>query len=265
MNIQALAKQAVALTRKHSPLIATVVAVGGVVATAVAAAKAAPKAEEALDDLREVTLDENARPVKPSLPQKAKATWKIWLPTVVSGGLTIGSIILAHSLHTKRYAALMGLYVAGNQAFQELKEAIEESSATNKVKEEIKEKASEKAAARIDAKQPEGFQAASAFGGGTLFYDALIGRPFYSDIDTIDRAVNRFNQGLLHHDYSCLNEFYAILGLDPVDIGSEVGWNNSNLMEIEKNAFLVSESEPAIMITHASKPSFDYYRRSLHG
>ena len=271
MNINALLHTAVALTRKHTPLILTATAVAGVVSTSVLAAKAARPAYDAVIDLANdrwvVATDTDQRTPADhfeelTIMDKAKATWKIWLPPVVSGALTITSIVLIHTTHQKRYAALMGLYVLGEKAFQEYREAVDEV-VPEKVKEKVKTAVAKKA---VDREDPPATMGAvdpdnpdTHPGWGNVCYDCYSGRYFTADMQTIRRAENDFNQDLINHRYGSLNEFYARLGLSGIDAGEDIGWNSDKLLNVGYNSILTDAGVPVLSIDfHDSRPKIDY-------
>ena len=80
----------------------------------------------------------------------------------------------------------------------------------------------------------------------TLCYDAMFGRWFRSDVDTIIRAVNEINRKIVAGDmYASLNEFYDEVGLPPVEAGEYLGWNiDDGTIEIDKHPGLTDKGEP---------------------
>lgn len=271
MNINALLHTAVALTRKHTPLILTATAVAGVVSTAVLSAKAARPAYEATIDAANdrwaAASDEDTRSPREFLDEltvmdHVRATWKIWLPPVVSGALTITSIVLMHATHQKRYAALMGLYVLGEKAFQEYREAVDEV-VPEKVKEKVRTAVAKKAVDREDPPatmemlDPDNPDTHSRW--GNVCYDCYSGRYFTADMQTIRRAENDFNQDLINHRYGSLNEFYARIGLPGIHAGEDVGWNSDKLLNIGYNSILTDAGVPVLSIDfYDSRPKIDY-------
>ena len=95
--------------------------------------------------------------------------------------------------------------------------------------------------------------------GPTPVFDSLSGRFFKSDIETLRAAENRFNSNLLHHMYGSLNEYYTEIGLEPIGMGEDVGWNSDKLMEVDYQATLTEKGIPAIHLGfYHSMPKFDY-------
>ena len=253
-NIHGLIRQGVALARKNTPVILTATAVAGVVVTSVLTAKAAVKAdwetreppEEAMNDTKsEATV------------RYVKTTWKTWVPPVVSGALTITSIVLIHYTHQKRYAALMGLYVLGDKAFKEYRETIEEV-VDKSTGQKIREKSAEKAVNRDKEALEEHLV---SVGETHLVYDSFTGRYFKSDIETIRRAENEFNHHLNIYGYGTLNELYSLMGVRDAGCGEDIGWNADKLVEIGKEAVLTDKGQPAIHLDfYQNPPHHDYYK-----
>lgn len=245
MNIHALARLALSQVRKNTPLILTASAVVGVVSTAVLAAKASPRAWEKYEDVDEF-----------GTVAYFKASWKVYLPTLASAAVTVATIIMIHKAHTMKYSALMGLYVVGDKAYQELRESIDEVADDN-TKELIKERTLKKAINR----EPEALaEAANEISHASLCYDMYSGRLFRSDLETIRQAENEFNKQLIHHMYGSLNEFYSLIGIEGIGAGEDTGWNSDQLMSIGYNSILTEQGVPAISIDfHDAPPFFNYH------
>lgn len=254
-NIHGLLRQGMALARKNTPVILTATAVTGVVVTSVLTAKAAPKA--AVEIAAEEAVSEAPKTKPEAAVRYVKATWKTWIPPVVSGALTITSIVFIHYTHQKRYAALMGLYVLGDKAFQEYRETIEEV-VDKSTGQKIREKAAEKAVNRDkDALEDHLVNV----GETHLVYDSFTGRYFKSDIETIRRAVNEFNHLLNIHGYSTLNELYSLMGVGYAGCGEDMGWNADKLVEIGIESVLTDKGQPAIHLDfYQNPPTHDYYK-----
>lgn len=249
MNVSSLLKIAVARLRNNAPLLLTASAVTGVVTTAVLAAKAAPRAEEVIARKEKLFVLTKT--------DKAKLTWKIYLPAVISGGLTISCVVLAHYTHKKRYAALMGVYALGQKAFEEYRESVEEV-VSKKDKENINESASKKALDRTE----EDFEThLYNHGDQQVVYDNFSGRYFKADLESLRSAENQFNSNLIGHGYGTLNELYSLMGIEGIGAGEDTGWNCDKLVSIGYNATLTERGIPVISIDfYDNPPTFDYYK-----
>lgn len=251
INIKSFARVALGYARENTPLIMTATAIGGVVTTATLASKAGARIER-LHDFSDAPERQPAKTV-----HYVKTTWKVWVPTVISGVLTIGSVIMIHWTHQKRYAALMGLYALGNQAFQEYRESIDEVL-DDKTKEEVKQRVTSKA---VHRNEDDLDGALGDLREMTLCYDSFSGRFFQSDIESIRRAENEFNKGLIAHNYGSLNELYSLIGIGGVGAGEDIGWNSDNLLSIGYNSILTERGVPAMSIDfHDCLPTHNYYK-----
>ena len=249
MRLQSLVRLAAQFLRKNTPLLLTAAGAAGVVGTAALAVKAHVAAEE--DLYADRSENGPATTKRESVIRYVKVTWRYYIPAVVSGGVTIASIILVHTTHQKRYAALYGLYALAERSHKEIAEAVEEI-ADDETKRKVKDRVAEKICVNHD--QDIVF---NAVGGNTLCLDSFSGRPFLSDIETIRSTVNSFNEALLKYDYASLNEFYERLRLDRIDAGEEVGWNSDEILSVDFHSTLV-EGVPALLLVFDNRPYFGY-------
>ena len=105
------------LLNENSSTIFTAVGVGGTVATAYLTGRATFKAADLIaeaevkhlldddEEVVEVSINDSSI-IKLSKTEKTKLVWKLYLPPVASGVLTITSIIVAHRISAKKIAAL---------------------------------------------------------------------------------------------------------------------------------------------------------------
>ena len=76
--------------QKVAPIILSILGSSGVVATAILAVKATPKAQKRIKEIKEESLKLNAKTNKLTV---IKALAPCYLPTAIVGGITIASII----------------------------------------------------------------------------------------------------------------------------------------------------------------------------
>lgn len=246
MNIKSIARLVSHKVQTNAPTILTSAGVIGIVATAVLAAKAAKHAAE---------LDAVDPPRHLGAKEYVKWHWRLYLPAISVGAVSIASIVILHRVHLKRYSSLMGLVVLGERAIQEYKEAVSEE-VDDKTAAKIRNKVAEKTMTRDAEAYSEQLAGVSA---STLCVDQFSGRVFRSDIESIRRAENEFNKGLNDHQYGSLNEFYSLLNLMGIGAGENLGWNADKHMSIGYNAFLI-DGVPALSIDFDdAPPSHNYY------
>lgn len=255
VTLTEFAKRAEKITVDNSPLILTAIGVTGTITTAYLTAKATFKAAELIlieRQERDYVITGRALEYR----EEAKVVWKLYIPATVTGALTIGAIIGANRIGTRRAAAMAAAYTISERAFDEYKEKIVEKLG------EKKERAArdEIAQDRVD-KNPVGKTEVIITGGGdVLCFDAYTGRYFYSDMETLKKAQNDVNYGILNNGYGSLNDFYSKIGLANITLGEEVGWSYESQLEIHFTTTLSDDQRPCISINFVVMPVREYYK-----
>lgn len=235
---------------KHSPAILTGVGITGMVGTTVMAVKATPKALELLDKVKEEHEGEKVPPV-----EVVKATWKLYIPAVVTGVASIACLVKANSISTRRNAALLTAYNLSKTALVEYKDKVVETIG------EKKEKAITEAIAedRLKANPVENNEVILTDNDTVLCYDAYFGRYFQSDKYAIKNAENALNRSIVTNMYASLNEFYTELGLPQVEVGDEVGWNiDDGKIVIDTHFSEASNGKPCLVMRYNVAPAYNY-------
>lgn len=251
-DLSSFSKQAILTFKKHSPEILTGVGIAGMLTTTVLAVKATP---EALRRIEKKKRDENHRTL--TVMQTIQVAGRCYIPAAVTGVVSTACLIGASTLNGRRNAALATAYSLSETAMHEYK---------NKVVETIGEKKEEAIRDSIDKdrieRNPPSQEILMAEGNGkTLCYDALIGRYFYSDIETLRHAANRLNRQMtmMSEPYISLNEFYMEIGLSVVEIGEDLGWNVSKgLIELYFSSQLANGSTPCLVMSFQTMPDYKY-------
>lgn len=255
MTFAELVKRGEKLTVDNSPLILTAVGVTGTLTTAYLTAKATFQAAELiLIERVEREYDVIGRPLE--YREEARLVWQLYIPPAGMAIVTIGAIIGANRIGTRRAAAMAAAYTISERAFDEYKEKIVEKLGAKKERAARDEIAQD----RVD-RNPVGKTEVIITGGGeVLCFDAYTGRYFYSDIETLKKAQNDINYRILNDTYASLNDFYAMIGLNNVEMGEEVGWNCDKLLEINFSTTMSNDQKPCILIAFVVMPTRDYYR-----
>ena len=199
--------------RKHSSTILTVVGATGVVATAVMAVKATPKALLLLEEA-EYQKGEELTPV-----ETVKAAWKPYIPAVITGVSTIACIFGVNHLNAKTQASLMSAYAVLDSSYKEYREKATELYGEDtdiNVKQEIVK-------AKYRNNEEDNFFDLKE--GEELFFDYEGVRWFHSTVEKVREAEYKFNQNLSMSGFACINEFYDILGIERTDAGCQLGWS----------------------------------------
>jgi hypothetical protein len=254
-NFESIVKATARTITEHSPEILTAIGVGGVFTTAILAVKATPKAMQALDDelMARPTGYIKGRRQPLTKWEMVKIAWKYYIPATGMAVTTAACIVGVNSIHSRRNAALASLYTITETAFKEYQAKVVETAGPKedtRIKDSI-------AQDRLERASSEVFITGA---GEQLCYDSLTGRLFRSDIEAINKAVNEINATVLRNMYASQNDFYELIGLDPVALGEELGWTLSQLLEVSYTGGLTKEQKPCVVLNYPMLPKYDYYR-----
>jgi Family of unknown function (DUF6353) len=244
-------------TKENAPTILTGLACAGVVGTVVLAVRATPEATEKLADALREKEDQSPKSQADEVSLTAleiiKAGWMPYIPAAVAGLATIACIIGANRIGVKRYAAMAGAYGLLERGFREYKDKVL-GEIGEKKEQAIRDKIAED---RINA-TPVRDGTIVVGTGEVMCYDMLTGRYFKSSHEDIRRAENDLNREVLQQGYCDQNKFYELLGLAPVDIGDEVGWNLDHKLEIVFSSVLNDCGIPCLAIGYRYPPRADF-------
>lgn len=249
MNFPVCVRRAGDLVIKNSPKILTGCAVTGVVGTAIFAAKATPKAQIVLEEAQKAYSEEHPNEKFPVF-EAVKTVLPVYLPAICMGGVTIGCIIGATTIISKRNAVLASLYSASELALKNYQEKVIETIGEKK-EHEVREAIAKDEMRSNPASMAEIIDTRR---GPSLCYDELSGRYFYSDIDFIRRCADRVNRGIISDMWASLNEFYCELGLDSIDLGKDVGWNVDHMMKLGFTTQLSDDDRPCLVVQYYNRP-----------
>lgn len=238
------------LVADNSPTILTVAAVAGVVTTAFLVAKAAPKAQT------DIRSEEEARQEELDLVDKVLITYKHYLPATVTGGITIACIIGANSINMKRTSALAGAVGLSELAFKNYRDKVVEH-----IGEKKEERVHDEVMQEVVNKNPLGESQILITGNGrSLFLDNFSERYFESDMESIRRAVNDVNEQIFSTDSASLNDFYNAIGIKGSKVGDDLGWTQTNKLEVRYSATLTDDGRPCGVIDYRKSPIRDYWK-----
>jgi len=256
-------QRAQVLLQENATTLLTAGGVVGTVATAVLAGRASFKAadiirEHELNAIHTEPVDDTIVEGTMGLDRKAKVllVGPLFIPPVLTGGLTVASIVLANRMNAQKAAALAAAYGLSQKQLEEYKNKVADKlgvAKTQKLEDEL-------AQDRVD--RAEGSTLVIVSDGEVLCFDEPNGRFFKSTMQMIDSAVNATNTEILHHDHASATFFYEELGLPGTTWTDEVGWNTDNLVELKKSTVLSPEKKPCIAIDFKVLPSREYIRPS---
>lgn len=258
-----LFKQAESLVVDNSAAILTGVGITGVFTTAVLTARASFKAAEIIAEKNDERMEEGVRKVEREdtaydvqlLNQKEKVllVWPQYVPAVGAGITTVSAIFFSHKISSTKTAAMAAAYGISEKAFQEYKEKVVEKLGDKK------EMALRDEIAQDQVKRnPVDDRTVIVVGGDVLCYDTLIGRYFQSTMERIKQAEIKTNEEIINHSYASLSFFYDLLDLPGSDFADQVGWNMSNLLEIQYSTVMSTDNRPCISIGFKTQPFPEY-------
>ena len=216
---------------RNSPTILTSIGAVGVVATSILTAKATIKAMDIVAAAKEEKKEELTK------KEIIKGTWKAYIPAAVVGVSTITCIFGANAINKRRQKALIEAYKMLDQSYKEYKAKVIElygEEADKKVKREI---AKDRYEEYPDKKPKNGLQ---------LFYDDYSKRYFHSTLEDVQRAEYRLNRNLVVKDYAYLNEWYELIGLEPLD-NRKAGWSMGMCMDYYWQSWIDFSHDKTIM------------------
>lgn len=229
-TLQTLCAKSALYLRRHSSTILTCLGAVGVVATAVASAKATPKAIQLLEKVKEEKGEELTK--TEAIINAAPA----YFPSVAIGAATIACVFGANILNQRQQAALTSAYALVDTAYKDYR---------NKVKEMLGEETDVKIrdAIAIDKRKDidvyaPGCGSIDTSGETCLFYDEYRRSYFESTMAAVLNAEYHFNRNFSMRGYASLNEFYEFLGLPPVEEGDVLGWTSWVLAEDYEAAWI---------------------------
>lgn len=244
------------LTIDNSPLILTTIGVVGTIGTAVLTHKAATKTHRRLL-AHEDSQMANLEPFAPMTRKEVvKATWTYYIPPVVSGGVTIGSIVMSNRIGSKRAAALAAAYAISDKAYNEYRDKIVEQLGMNEDR-----KARDSIAADRVRNNPEREGNVVVVGTGkVLCYDMYTDRYFESSVEEIKRSVNEVNHIINVVGHASVSDFYSQLDIPATSFSDEMGWDSNKLMDVTYTTVLSPDGRPCVAIDFGVKPVRDYWR-----
>lgn len=182
--------------------------IAGVVATAVMASKNTIKAKEILD--ARITEDSTKLEV-------VKAVLPAYLPTIATGAATIACIAGSSILSKKSQASLASAYALSNEAFKKYRSKLIElhgEEADKEIREAIVRTNADFHHFGVDIPDKK-----------LTFYDDIGDRTFTMYERELMDAEYHFNRNFALSGEQTLNQFYEMIGLDPIEEGDKIGWN----------------------------------------
>lgn len=251
LNISRSLRTVKSVITANSPVLLVGATITGVIATGVLSAKAGYKARGIIDEEKaRRAMQETATDLTPQ--DKFSLTWLCYAAPVLTGASTIASCLGVHLIHTKRHAALAGLYAITSGKLDDYKEEAEKLLGTKK-SQQLTDTMAQKSS---DGHPLVNNEVVITDGGTELCYDEWSGRWFMSSIALIDKAVNEANSLFVDEGELDLNTFYDRLGLSPLPMGTHLGWSRAKnrSVTVMYGSINSPQGKPAISISFRNEP-----------
>ena len=208
--------------KRNSATILTCVGGVGVVATAVLAVKATPKALQVIEQAKEekgegLTKLEIVKTAGPS-----------YIPAIITGAATLTCIFGANVLNKRQQAAVMSAYALLDRSYKEYRNKVGELYG-EEVDTHIKQKIAEDNYKEADV---------SVASDKKLFYDMFSERYFESTKEDVLAAQYEINKKISLWGGASVNDFYELLDIPTIESGDALGWSSGSLMDTAWTSWL---------------------------
>lgn len=254
MNPQLILRQIPKLVSDNAPAILTVGGVVGTVATAYLTGKATFEAAKVLIHAQERINIHSEAPLETK--EKVKMVWRAYIPPVITGTGTVAAIVMANRISTKRAAALAAAYTVSEKMFSEYKDKVVEKFGDNKERDVRTEVAKQ----RMKDDPASKSNIIVTGGGEVMCYDMMTGRYFFSEMETIRKAMNDINQEIMNAGYASVTDFCHLIGLAGTTMTDEMGWNHDKTLDIKFDTVISDDGRPALSIYYEVSPN-RYFNR----
>lgn len=219
----------------------------------VLAVKDTPKALKRIEDKKQELGVDKLTPL-----ETVKTTWPCYVPTALAFTFATGCAIGSQSIHAKRHAALATAYKISETAIVEYRDKVVETIGERK-EQTVRDKVAQEQINKTPI-VPEDVTYTGK--GASLFLDPLSKRYFVSDKQILHAAENKLNKKMMQSicGTTSVNEFYAEIGLEPVDesIGYALGWNADHQIDLDIRPGESSDERPCFVLGHFNPPKYDY-------
>lgn len=232
---------------KNKPTIFTVVGIVGIGVTVYTAVKATPKAleikaEKEAEKYNEIAKDHTPTPeeCKLTVVEQVKATWRLYLPSVISGIASITCFIGANSISSKRIATMTTAYQLSETAYNRYKEEVVKTIGEEKAK-TIQSNVNQQV---LNEHPLSTYEVISTGDGDILIYDPFSDRYFKSDPEKIRTSINQLNYSKMNAMDTVIeaNDVYEALNLNTNYFGAKMGWYlEDGLLEVDLNDAKVAD------------------------
>lgn len=258
-------------TDQNTPSILSGLAVVGLIETGVLAYKAGAKGskimEEKKHDLHYVKPGDKAAK-RAVIGETIKEMTPVVAPPVLMGVATGACIIGSNQVSNRRIAAISAAYSLTETALKEYKEKTVETIGEKKAQQIRESIAKDKVKKNLPEKNQQQIGMIPN-NGMVLCMDSFSQRPFYSNAQTIGKAINILSARARSELTVSLNDLYDEIGsreLTRLPNGDDVGWTaddaSSGALPIHFTAILTENEQPCLYLDYEVTIIADYFRRS---
>lgn len=234
--------------KRNASIILTCVGSMGVIATSVMAVKVTPKALALLENAKTEKGEELTK------TEKIKVVGPAYIPAVIMGISTIVCIFGVNALNRRQQAALISAYTLLDNSYKDYKKKLKQlygEDSVDKIEEKIvKDEYNEKPCLVEDRKE--------------LFYDNFSQRYFEASTEKVLYAEHALNRRITYAHGAYLNEFYELLGLEPMDYGEFLGWfcdeicdtYRESRIEFDHSKIIMDDGLEVTIIHICTEPTF---------
>ena len=250
MNFETIASASKRFLANNEATIRTVTTSLLILSTTYLAFDGGHRAESALIDLsRQGKEPTNRR-------ERFRVTWRYYAPATAGAIFSIGLILSTHQMNGKKQAAFAAAYSAAQRTLSDYKKEV-----VNLIGEKKEAQVSDNLAAKqVSTNDSSQAQVIITGNGEQLCFETLTSRYFKSSAEQIRRAENTINHRILHDGYASLNDFYQEIGLPTSNLGDDLGWDSTKLLDLRLSSHLTSEDVPALAISFKDAPVPNYWR-----
>ena len=217
--------------KRNTSTILTCLGAAGVIVTTVMAVRETPKALTLLENAKEEKGEELTK------FEKVKIAGPVYIPSVTTGAATIACIFGSNVISKNQQAALMSAYALLDNSYKEYKKKTDElygEEAGKQIRGEIaKDKYTGDEVSLDDDKE--------------LFYDFYSGRYFESTKQEVLWAQYETNRSMFVNYSVGVNEYYDLLGLEPLPEYEMLGWTCGQIEEMYWHPWIEFDNEETVI------------------
>lgn len=216
---------------RKSPTILLVLGIGGCVSATVIAIKETPKAVRLVEKRKEELKTE-----KLDVKETVRTTWKLYLPVVVTGTLSIACIIFSHSINERRKAALATAYTIAETAMVEYRDKVKKELGEEKefrIREKVNDVIEDRFGEDLDSLDHASNYSADA---KIWILEPVTGQIFFDSENHVREVINDLNEEMMDGCTMSIdvNDYLFALGLNPSKVFGDREWHihNSGIIRV---------------------------------